>query len=130
MRRAEPARDEAEVRVEPLPQRGLQLERIVADDRDPCGLDAEPQQLLGEERPVQVRAVAADELAAGDDDEAAGARQAARVIPPGRTRYAPPRETLTGFPFRAIERFPGFPKLIQSLFATNRCACPSSSVPV
>ena len=86
MRRAQPARDEAEVGFEPLPERRLELGRVVADDRDPRRLDAEPQQLLREERPVQVGAVAADELAAGDDDEPAGAGQAAGVIPPGVTR--------------------------------------------
>ena len=79
--RPEAARDAAEIGLEPLAQRCLELGRVVADDRDPRRLDAEPQQLRGEERPVQVAPVAADELAAGDDDEAARAAQAAREKP-------------------------------------------------
>ena len=85
MGRAEPTRDEAEVRFEPFPKGRLELGWIVADDRDARRLDAEPQQFLRQERPVQIGAVAADELAAGHDDEAAGAAQAAGVIPRGVT---------------------------------------------
>jgi len=130
VRRAEPARDEAEVRLQPFAERRFQLGGVVADDRDPRRLDAQPQQLRGQERAVPVRAVAADELAAGGDDEPARARQAAGEIPCRVTRYVPPRVRLTSLPFRAIERLPGFPKLIQSRLATNRWAWPSSSVPV
>ena len=83
VRRPETARDAAELGLEPLAQRDLELVRVVADDRDPRRLDAEPQELRGEERPVQVAPVAADELAAGDDDEPARAAQAAREKPCG-----------------------------------------------
>ena len=81
MGRPQAAGDETQVRCEPLAKRGFELVRVVADDRDPRRFHAEPQELLREERAVQVGAVAADELAAGDDDEPAGAAQAARVIP-------------------------------------------------
>ena len=49
-----PPGDDAEVGVEPLAQRRLELLRVVADDRDPRRLEPEPQQLRGEERPVRV----------------------------------------------------------------------------
>jgi hypothetical protein len=68
VRRPQPAREHEEVGLEPLPDSGLQLCRVVADDRDPCRLQAEPGQLVGQERPVRVPAAAADQLAAGDDD--------------------------------------------------------------
>ena len=69
--RAEPAGDQAEVGLEPLAQRRLQLLRAIADDRDAGRLEAEREHLLGQERPVQVGALAADELAPGDDDRGA-----------------------------------------------------------
>src|SRR6187399_223587 len=122
MRRAEPARDEAEIRLKPLTQRALELLGVVADNRDPRRLETQPQQLLRQERAIPVGPIAADELAAGGDDEPARAGQAAGAIPCGVTRYVPPRLRLTGFPFSAMERFPGFPKLIQSRLAMNRCA--------
>ena len=71
VRRPEPAGDEAEVGAEAFPQRRLQLVGTVADDRDPRRLEAERERLCGEERPVQVGALAADELAARDDDRGA-----------------------------------------------------------
>ena len=99
VRRPEPARDAAEIGLEPLAQRRLELGRVVADDRDPRRLEAEPQQLRGEERAVQVAPVAADELTAGDDDEAARAAQAAaRVKPCVVKTYEPGRGTWTTRP--------------------------------
>jgi hypothetical protein len=71
VRRPEAARDEAEIGGEALPQRRLELVRPVADDGDPPRLEAEGERLRGEERPVQVGALAADELAARDDDRGA-----------------------------------------------------------
>ena len=56
----------------PRPERVLELVRVVADDRDPRGLETEGERLAREERAVQVGALAADELAAGDDDRRAG----------------------------------------------------------
>ena len=49
---------------EPLRERRLELVGPVADDRDPRRLEAERERLRGEERAVQVGALAADELAA------------------------------------------------------------------
>ena len=56
-----------------LPDRLLQLGRLVPDERDPRRLEPEPRQLLGQERPVRVPAAAADQLAAGDEDSCARA---------------------------------------------------------
>src|SRR5215468_4241468 len=69
--RAEPAGRDAHVGVQPFPQGVLQLALAIADDDDSCGLDPAVEQLLGEEGTVQVPAVAAYELAAGDDDDSA-----------------------------------------------------------
>jgi hypothetical protein len=66
--RPEAAGHEAEIGLEPIAQGRLQLVRLVADDRDPCGLEAQLQRLCGQKRPVQVSALSPDELAAGDDD--------------------------------------------------------------
>ena len=68
MRRAQPAGDDAQIGLQPFAERSGELTGRVADDRDPCRLEAEREQLAGEKRPVQVGPVAADELAAGDDD--------------------------------------------------------------
>ena len=70
VRRPEPAGDDAEVRLQPLGQRRLELVVVVADDRDARRLDAEVDELLREEGSVAVAAVAADELAARYDDVA------------------------------------------------------------
>jgi hypothetical protein len=72
--RAEAAGDETRVRREAFPQDGFQLGRRVADDRDPGGLEAVLQRLGGQEGAVPVRALAADELTAGDDDQRAWPR--------------------------------------------------------
>ena len=68
VRRPKTARDQTQVRLQACPQRGLELVRPVADDRDPCRLEPERQRLAGEEGAVQVGAFAANELAARDDD--------------------------------------------------------------
>jgi hypothetical protein len=73
--RTETARDEAQVRRQALGERGLELVGPVADDRDPARLQAESERLGGQERAVQVRALAPDELAAGDDDRGARPRR-------------------------------------------------------
>ena len=69
--RPEAAGDDAEVGRRALPQRRLQLGRRVSDDDDALRLEAQRPELSGQERPVQVLPVAADELAAGDDDDRA-----------------------------------------------------------
>ena len=111
--RAETAGDEARLRLQPLPQRRLELLGSVADDRDPRRLQPEAERLPREERPVQVGALAAHELAARDDDEGPGAAQppasavrfgvtttrrflragSATALPPSRTRS--PEERFT-----------------------------------
>ena len=63
VRRAEPARDEAEVGVEALSERALEILRSIADDRDPRRIEAEANRFGGEERPVAVLSLAANELA-------------------------------------------------------------------
>src|SRR5919197_3246633 len=81
VRRAEPARDDAQVGSHALAEGLLQLLLAVAHDHDALWLDAEPQELGGDERPVPVGAVAADELAAGNDDDSPRARQTPGLMP-------------------------------------------------
>jgi hypothetical protein len=71
VRRPQTAGDDAEVRLEPFAERSGELTGFVADDRDAGGRDAERKELAGEERAVQVGALATDELTAGDDDRGA-----------------------------------------------------------
>jgi hypothetical protein len=71
MRRPEPAGDQAQVGLDPLAERRLELVLLVADERDPVGLESALQELAGEERPVAVGALPADDLAAGNDDRRA-----------------------------------------------------------
>jgi hypothetical protein len=66
--RPEPPGDETEVGLEALSQCRLELVPPVADNRDPRWLESERQRLGGEERAVEVGSLAANQLAAGDDD--------------------------------------------------------------
>ena len=68
VRRPEPARDDAEIGSEPFAQRGLEIGRVVSDDRDPRGVETEREHGMREKRAVTVPPVATDELAAGGDD--------------------------------------------------------------
>ena len=68
VRRPEPAGGDAELVAEPLVERRVELVRVVADDDQACRLEPEPHELAREERPVAVRALAADELGARQDD--------------------------------------------------------------
>ena len=70
MGRPEASGDDAQVRLQAFRKRSLELPLVVADDRDPRRLEPESHELARDERPVAIRPVAADELAAGDDDEA------------------------------------------------------------
>ena len=72
--RAEAARDEAGVRLQTLAQHGLELGGCIPYDRDPGRLEPVAEGLGGEEGTVSVGALAADELAAGDDDDRARPR--------------------------------------------------------
>jgi hypothetical protein len=69
--RPEPAGGDDEVVRERLLERAPELARVVADEVDSRGLDAEPEQRLREEGAVRVAAVAANELRARDDDRGA-----------------------------------------------------------
>ena len=75
MGRAETSGDEADICVEPLRERPIEILGSIADDRDALRLEPQPESLGGEERPVAVLAFAANELAARDDDRRPGARQ-------------------------------------------------------
>jgi hypothetical protein len=66
---AESPGDDAEVRLEPLPECRAQLLRPISDDHEPFGGSSEPGQLACEEGAVVIAQVSADELAAGEEDE-------------------------------------------------------------
>ena len=72
VRGPEASRDDAEIGLQTLAERGRELAGRVTDDRDPRRFEAERKELAREERAVQVGALAADELATGDDDRGAG----------------------------------------------------------
>ena len=57
-----------------LAQHRFQLVGPVADDRDPGRLQAELERAGSQVRTVQIRALSADQLAAGDDDRSARPR--------------------------------------------------------
>src|SRR5206468_22067 len=61
--------------VEAEAERRLQLTGRVADDDDPRRVDSQRHELAREERAVQVTSVAANKLAAGDDDDRTGTAQ-------------------------------------------------------
>src|SRR5439155_13024261 len=136
MGRAEPAGDDAQVRLEARPQRRFELDRVVPDDLYARRLDAEPQELCREKRPVAVAALAADELATGDDDDAARACQAVAGATETPRRVTttltvrPPPGMVTALPLTLALRPPGLPKLIQRRRAVKRRFLWRSSVPV
>src|SRR5581483_4865076 len=130
----EPARDRAELGLHPLRDSRRELVRRVADDRDPCRLEAEREELLREKRTVQIRSLAADELAACDDDR--GPRPPQQLPGPAGSTcfvtisthgFAPP--TCSGRPFSVRRRCSGVPMLSQSRFAVKSWRSPRSSVP-
>src|SRR5206468_2890676 len=103
VRRAEAAGDREQVEREPLPQRRLEIGRVVADDGDPRRVDAEPEQRLCEEGAVAIVTVAAHELGARRDDRYAGRQPVGvttitRGICPG---------TCTSLPRTSTRRFSG-----------------------
>ena len=113
---------------------------LVADDLDPRRLEPEREQGAGEERPVQVGALASHELAAGDDDHrpwAACARaqlaSAAKIFfavtktPCALTAAA---GSFTRLPFSFTSTFAGASSRIQSTLPSKRCRWPRSSVPL
>src|SRR5262249_52992767 len=131
--RAEPARADEEVVAEPVADRRLELRRRVADDPDLRRLDPVREQRAREEGTVEVGAVAADELGAGDDDSGARARRQAGCPrqPPGVTvrthgRYP---ATWTRLPATVMTRFSGAPTFSQKRLPLKACVSPRSSVP-
>ena len=124
MGRPESARDEADIGLEALPQGGLELRRVVADDRDARRLEPEPESLLRVEGAVQIRSLAPDELATRHDD---GCARAAQEL--GLTVRRPLRGTLTRVPATRTTTLRGEETDSVSLRAGNRFVCPRSSVP-
>ncbi len=128
VRRAEPTGHDAELGgAECLGECVRELFFFVADDRDPGRLDTVPEQLVRQERAVQVASLAADELAAGDDDEPARARgHTAGRMARGVTIsvFTPPTGRRRVCPFRMVTRFSGRSSVIHSFRAVNNCFCP------
>ena len=125
VRRAEPARDEADVRLAPGSERSLEVEGIVPDDDDPLGRQAERKGLTRVERAVSVVALPAHELAARDDD-----RRARSGHPAGANRRCPLRGMTIRWPFTFTATLPGRATERYSAFFVNRWSWPRSSVPV
>ncbi len=109
MGRPEPAGDDEQVAAQALGERGRELLGVVADDAHLGRLDRRARaRLAGEEGAVEVAAVAADELRAGDEDRGARAAQSA-CTPPGVTVSASGRlpASATRLPPTMIARFSG-----------------------
>jgi hypothetical protein len=128
----QPARDHAELGVpEPFGECLRELLFPVAHDRDPGRLDTVAQQFPRQERSIQVAPVAANELAAGDDDEPArtGGHTAGRM-PRGVTIrvFTPPTGRRRVRPFKTVTRFSGRSSVIHSFFAVKSCV-PGRGVP-
>ena len=120
VRRPESARDEADIGLESFAQGGLELGRIVADDRDPRGLEPEPERLPRVERAVQISPLAANELASRYDDGGARAVQEA-----GETVRRPLCGTLTRVPATRTTTLRGDATDSESLRDANRLRLPS-----
>ena len=129
VRRPEPARDEAHLRLAGCRERRLEVVGVVSDDQDPVRDEAQRERLLRVERPVPVGALAAHELAARDDDRRARAAHpetavapAAFSVPPGPSSTPRPSTLTTTFRGRSTET--------NSAFFVNRWNWPFSSVPL
>ena len=133
------ARDEIG-RGERVPQRRLELAGVVSDDLDPRRLEPEREQRAGEERAVQIGALASDELAAGDDDHrprAACARgqlaSAAKIffaVTKTPCALTAAGGSFTRLPFSFTSTFAGVSSRIQSTLPSKRWRWPRSSVPL
>ena len=100
VRRAETARDEAEIGLEALRECALEILDAIADDRDTSRVEPEAHDLRREERPVAVLPLAANELGARDDDRRPRAAQdVARVILRAVTTNVVPAGRSTRLPF-------------------------------
>ena len=113
----------------PARRASLQIGRVVADDRDALGLEAESQRLAGVERAVGVASLAAHELAARDDDRRARAAHPETVMGP-RTVRSPFRASNIRLPSTLTTTLPGRSTESRSAFCVKRWSCPRSSVPV
>ena len=124
VRRAEAAGDEADVRLEALAQCRLELVRVVADDRNPDGLQPEQERLPGVEGAVEVGSLPPYELAARDDDRGPGTPQE-----PGEILRRPLAGTFTRAPATRTTTFRGDASVSESLRSANLFVWPRSSVP-
>ncbi len=75
VRRPEAPRDEADVGLQALAERGLEIVLVVTDHDHPCRLQPERQRLAHDERPVAIVAVAPHELASRHDGDGARSTQ-------------------------------------------------------
>src|SRR5439155_8787156 len=134
VRGAEAAGGHAEVGVEARAERRLELLLPVPDDQEARRLEPERERLAREERAVEVRPLAADELRPGDDEDRAGPRQAeGRTCPVAviRRRLGPVvLGSRSVWWFTITRRFSAEPALIQTVRAgKSRAGRPGSSVP-
>ena len=130
VRRAEPARDEADVGVLRRPQRALEIRGIVPDDHDPLGHETQRERLARVEGPVSVGSLAAHELAARDDDRRARALAHPLTAVAPDTVSPPVRGNVIRTPLNRTTTLPGRATERYSAFFVKRCICPFSSVPV
>ena len=131
VRRAETARDEAEIGLEALRERTLEILDAVAHDRDTSRVESETNDLRREERPVAVLPLAANELGARDDDRRPRAAQdVARVILRAVTTNVVPAGRSTRLPFTRTATLSGSASASCSERPSNAFRWPCSSVPL
>ena len=129
--RPQAARDEAEIGIESLPERVLEVLGAISDDRDRRRFQPQAHRLGGEKRSIAVLPLASDELGAGDDDRRArAAQEVARVILCDVTRKVVPRGRSTRLPFSLTTTFCGLASASCRLRPSNDLCWPRSSVPL
>jgi hypothetical protein len=129
--RPEAAGDQAEVGLEALPERELEVLWAVAHDRDASRLQSEAHGLGGEKRSVPVLPLPPDELGARDDDRRPrAAQEVARATLCEVTTNVVPFGSSTRLPFTRTTTFWGFASASWKLRPSNDCRWPSSSVPL
>ena len=132
MGRAEAAGGGDEIRRgDRLGDRSFELGRVVADHVDPGRLDPEREQGARQERPVQVGALAAHELAARDDDDRARTRavRARQAASAAKIFFAVTKTpcaltaagSRTRLPLRRTNTFCGDSSCTHSTWPSNRC---------
>ena len=131
MRRPEAAGDENEVGRERAAEGALEVRNSVADDLDTRGIEPEPNELRGQERPVAVEALAADELRArGDDRRAGAALVVARVTLCAVTTKVVPVGSCARLPFTRTTTLSGSASASCNARPWKDFRCPCSSVPL